>query len=521
MSRPVSIALAGLLGLAFPALVYALIITSNRGDLFAPGYGWTAYNHYALALADGRFDIPLAAIGAEGFIVGGKVYLYYGLLPAIARWPLMPLIELNQTPVSLLMTWLFCALAAVMAQMALFRIYWLLARRSTSQALLLLAASVGVWLGSGAWLTVQSGSFYHEPFAAGLLLSAIALYLLVDDAILRQRPPSVARLCLYALLAGLAVFARQTMAISLYAVTLVLLAAPILATRPTRAAITAMLRRAVLPCAVLGGFGLAYLWTVDLRFGGDSFPMQNYGFYILYGSDPAYADQFRRLVEIDVVGQFHAARIPPNLIYYLFGGDALRAALIEQLGGGYTTSFHFPARLAASWAAPLIFAAIGLRSLVRGRSLVPILLAVAFAIGGVLQLSYATASYRYAVELWPVTALLMTLGFADLLRNPGLVQGARRAIPVLLLVTAVAMSGHNLSRSAMLRNDAPFAEGSLLQPMPTVLLQLVGERSVAQRPCERRLAAQRVGSSLHVSPSTGSPNSSCSSVEASRKPAAA
>jgi hypothetical protein len=472
-----ALALALLLGFVLPAFVYALVITRGSLNLFDDEYGWQAYNAYALALANGRTDVPLEAIGAEGFIIDGRVYMYYGMLPAFARWLLMPFLDLEETPVSLLMTWLFCTIGAGALQAAVLRIYWSIGRRTPAAKGLLLAASLGVWLGSGPWLAVQNGNFYHEPFAAGLMLAGIAIYLLVDDAVLQARMPPVRRLCLYALLAGLAVFTRQTMAVSLYALALALIVAPILIEGWSRARVLLVIRRAVLPIAILAAFGVAYIWTNLVRFDGDSYPMESYGYYILFDSlkdtTQYFADKFRRLESMESVGRFHLVRIVPNLIYYLIGGADFRTELIERLGGGYTIAFGHPVRLLLAWAVPLLFAFAGFwGSLARPGRLYRLALVAAVGTGGLLQLAYATASYRYATEFWPIIVLLLCLGLAWALRKLSETSAGTRAASA-VLIAAVAMVGYNIQFSPDLEKDFPDREGSLQQPMPPQLTRLV------------------------------------------------
>lgn len=471
--------MAGLtLGIIFPAFIYALVITRGSLNLFGWEYGWAAYNQYALALVDGRFDVPLEAIGAEGFIINGRVYMYYGLLPAIARWPLISFLDLDQTPVSLLMTWLFCTIAAAMIQLALLRIYWSAQGHSTADRLLLLAASIVVWFGSGPWLALQNGSFYHEPFAIGLMLSGIVLYMLVDDVLLRTRSPSVARLCAYALLAGLTVFARQTMAISLYAVTLAMIAAPLLRERWSGSSLARTTGRAIVPLSILFLFGAVHLWTVAVRFGGDSFPMQSYGYYIVYASSPDYPGELSRLVSTESVGQFHPTRFLPNLMFYMVGGYHIRDWLITAMGGGDTEAFGPAVKLALVWAGSLLFAAAGAWAMaMRHRSLQLALLLAALCLGAILQLCYATAAYRYATEFWPPIAFLLLIAWTDRARHaPSTTAPARFPAAVLLAIT-LTMLAYNLYRSSYVRNDVPTGVGAVTKPMPAVLVALVDRES--------------------------------------------
>jgi hypothetical protein len=101
-------------------------------------------------------------------------------------------------------------------------------------------------------------------------------------------------------------------------------------------------------------------------------------------------------------------------------------------------------------------------------------------VGALLQLAYATASYRYATELWPVIALLLCFGFAWALRNlSGSGTGARATSGILIVATA--MVGYNLQFSPDLKKDFPDRQGSLVQPMPPQLTRLV-RRYAAELP---------------------------------------
>ena len=72
-------------------VVFLLVATSGRPwELFERG-PFTAdfFEAQARSLLHGRLDVPADTAGIEGFAVGGKTYLYYGIVPALARLPVV------------------------------------------------------------------------------------------------------------------------------------------------------------------------------------------------------------------------------------------------------------------------------------------------------------------------------------------------------------------------------------------------------------------------------------------------
>ena len=65
-------------------------------------------------MSRGRFDVDPSSIGFEGFVRDGRTYAYFGVLPALLRWPL--LIWPRFAGVDF--TALSCAIAATLAAIA-------------------------------------------------------------------------------------------------------------------------------------------------------------------------------------------------------------------------------------------------------------------------------------------------------------------------------------------------------------------------------------------------------------------
>ncbi len=82
---------AAWIGAALAVAVFWLLATGGRPlALFTQGpFTSDFYDVQARALIHGHLDVPADVAGIEGFVVGGKTYLYYGLVPALARVPVV------------------------------------------------------------------------------------------------------------------------------------------------------------------------------------------------------------------------------------------------------------------------------------------------------------------------------------------------------------------------------------------------------------------------------------------------
>jgi hypothetical protein len=155
-------------------------------------------------------------------------------------------------------------------------------------------------------------------------------------------------------IAGLAIYARQTCAIGLYAITLALLLPEWSALRSQPGvAVMATMRRAAGPLAILFVFGAGYLALAYARTGtvGSGWMVENYGYYILGDNRP----RLRTMID----QQFSIVRIIPNTIHFLIGGQALRETLILDWGGGLVVSFGPSVRWVIFAAVPLAMAVAG------------------------------------------------------------------------------------------------------------------------------------------------------------------
>ncbi len=480
-----------LIAFVIPALAWVAIITQGSFNLFGPAYGWQAYNHLALALVDGRLDIPAEAIGAEGLYVDGKVHLYYGLVPALLRLPLMPFLDLRQVPVSNLIVWGMLVAGQVALQLAVLRIWRATGRDAPIDKVLVVVVSIILWFGSGSFLLVQNANLYHHPYAAAAMLAAIFVAMLASDLLVAGRAPAGRRLILYALVAGLAVHGRQTYAVGLYVATLGLLLPSLGALRADpRGATLAAVRSAIVPLAVLFVAGAAYLGLGYARFGRltSGWSVREWGF----GRIQPWSDRLQTFVD----QQFSLVRILPNIRYDLIGGARWRNETIKALGGG-TVEIHSYSSVHYILFAPLALLLAGLGAWLLWRlwrrgdpTAGPLgLAALGLLVTALLQLSYGTMDYRYTAELWPLLTLLLLVA----LRHADTTRLALRwrpaAMAVMVGLTAISLA-YVATRPRALWYDAPRGEGSLTQPLPAKLAALAtapGSRDPAIEPIRERV----------------------------------
>ncbi len=445
-----------------PALAYLAIVTRGSFNPFDADYGWQAYNQLALALAAGHQAIPAEAISAEGLYVGGKVYMYYGLVPALLRLLLMPFVDLRLVPVSMLLTWAMLITGQAALQLAVLRIYRANGRDAAINRSLLVAASILIWFSSGSYLLIQNASLYHQPYAAAAMLSSLFVAMLANDLLVRGQRPAGARLLLYALLAGLCVHTRQTYAVGLYAAMLALLL-------PGRNGWRVAFGQAVLPLLLLFAAGLSYLALGYDRFGRLTigWSVRDWGFAAIQPLN----DRMMTLID----QQFSMVRIIPNLVSIIFGTQGLRIRWIAAWGGGTVENHNLvPVRYLLYTPLGLVLAGVGVWVLMRlwrsqrSAAVALVLPGLGFLATALLQLSYGTMDYRYSAELWPLLLwlILIALRHAEPAKLP---SHLRRPAMVAMAVMTLASIVHVATLPRWNWYEAPTIPGSLVLPLPAAL----------------------------------------------------
>jgi hypothetical protein len=175
-------------------------------------FGDNLYDVQARRLFDGRWDMPLSVVAVEGYEHHGKLYMYFGPVPAVLRMPVLALTDVADG--ELTQEWMVVGFLAAMAALGFLgwqirrlvrgdaRLGWIEAIAVGLGAFAVGTGSILLYLGSGPWV-------YHEAILWGIAFSLAAF-----GAILAwiERPRWWV-LALAALFTALAVGSRLTVAI--------------------------------------------------------------------------------------------------------------------------------------------------------------------------------------------------------------------------------------------------------------------------------------------------------------------
>jgi hypothetical protein len=397
-----------------PAIVYFSLITQFTFDIFGYDYLWKAYNSLALSILDGRLDVPYEAIGRESFFYKGNVYFYYGMFSVIGRLIAYPFINLSEVPLAKLSVWIMITLAAASIQYALLyysRSPGRIDKWSKADIYKLYLLSLTIWFASGYTIIVQKAPIWHEPYAAMFMLSTLFIVLIWRDLFwngVKKHP----NLVLYAGIAALSVHTRQTVAISLYLIVLLLIiySAFYQASASEKGEISAggflikFIKIGFIPGVILIASGLLFLFLNYIRF-DDFFSLSKaeYGFFRGgEGLSERVCSKFQT-----GVGRFEIGRILPNLFYYLTGLSQYHANIIDNLGLGYVRKEYPGFSLALLWSCAGITLITTLYLLLSNKSGMDkaasrmyLVIFLILLIGPVIMLSYTAIAYRYTADLW-------------------------------------------------------------------------------------------------------------------------
>ncbi len=84
------IARAGAVGAFLAAIVFALVVSDGGRTLLVEAPNASSfYDVQAESFLEGRWDVPRKPLAIEGFLVNGKVYEYFGPMPALLRLPVV------------------------------------------------------------------------------------------------------------------------------------------------------------------------------------------------------------------------------------------------------------------------------------------------------------------------------------------------------------------------------------------------------------------------------------------------
>ena len=150
---------------AVGVILYAASVTRFSFDFFDPvDPYWQGYNHYALALLNGRLDVPAHAIGYEGIYYQGKVYLNnYGILPAVARFPFVLFFDLENSSTARIVAFIVAITTSVVFQRIFYGLICLKEEISSSDLFWYMAVS------AISWFLSASRRQHPEPVVLSLL----------------------------------------------------------------------------------------------------------------------------------------------------------------------------------------------------------------------------------------------------------------------------------------------------------------------------------------------------------------
>lgn len=205
--------IAFVVGALAATLLFAWTITGGSFDFSRRvSFGDDFYDVQARRLFDGHWDMPLDVVAVEGYRHDGKLYMYFGPVPAFLRMPLLAATDVGDG--ELTHEWMVAAFAVALA--ALGSLAWRIRRFVRGDVALgaMEAAAIGfgafaigagstlLYLGSGPWV-------YHEAILWGVAFSLAAFAALLAWV---ERPRWWV-LGLAALFTALAVGSRLTVAL--------------------------------------------------------------------------------------------------------------------------------------------------------------------------------------------------------------------------------------------------------------------------------------------------------------------
>ena len=376
-----------------------------------------AFNEYALSMLDGRLDVPALAIGLEGkFTNDGKVYTYYGALPAILRMPLAPFVDLSETCVAKQFMFVYAVVIGFVCHITALKIGRAagIAANERHQFFTALFLCL-VWFASPLTILMSSAAQTYEPIALGLLLTVMFLGIIAYEVIVEKRH-SPKRIISLSIIAALCVHARPHIAVLLYAVVFFACLLLLLHFRQGDGSWYSRLEvnrsavgRVTVAIIVLSLSGLSIISMNYARWERFGFSMpQSIGQYGFFKFVEPYDSPRRVSAREHKLGTFSVRRVPSNAVFHTVGGWETRLKLLDYFGAGHVRiakPYSLTALMWLPWYLGLFYLLFRARSILRWlgpRSAYAASAWIASAGIAYLILAYVTSTYRYKVEIWPL-----------------------------------------------------------------------------------------------------------------------
>jgi hypothetical protein len=413
---------AGGVGALLAALVFVLVLVDGRATLLHEASSSADfYDVQAHSLLEGRWDVPRDSLAIEGFLVDGKVYEYFGPVPAVLRMPVAAVTEDLDGRLGQLSMLLAFGVAMLFTVRIVWRVRTLVRGPepvSTPEAWAIGAFTFTVGAGSVVVFLASRSWVFHE---AGLWGAAWTLAAL-DAVVAVTVDPTRGRAVVAGLFSTLAVLSRVS--VGMAAVIALAAVAAALAWEPARRFVGApddVALRRVLPfvaLAVVLPIGL-YAAVNHAKFGTPfSVPFEQQFLARL-------SENHRLALAANDGGMFGVQYLPTTIRSY-FGPDPLQLSSLlpwvafpasRDVIGDAVFAYRLPtASLPVSMPLLVVLALVGLAGSVASRRAgTPMLAAlrapvVGAAVAAVGTLAFAYVAHRYLADFLPVSVLLAAAG---------------------------------------------------------------------------------------------------------------
>jgi hypothetical protein len=414
------------------AVGFTWVLTGGTWRLNYPDAFGQFYDAQALSLLGGRLDVPQAAVAGEEFVVGGKYFGYFGITPALQRWPvaIFGLRPGEWTRVAMLAEYLLALIAAYLVLVEIRR--QLTGRRGAPGAGTAVVFTLHAGLGSTLFFLGSRAYVYHEATLCGAAWALVAAY-----GTLRYWAAPASRWWIAAGAAGLlSMHARPS--VGLFALALPGIAALLLA---GRAGWSGAGRRHLGVAALAVGGVLSFNGLSYLKFGSfDGAPLR---YSVLYSSDPA------RLAHLGG-SNFHLGNLAYNFRTYAWQPSVSLHRSFPYFKLESLPPDQFPKAvldiaeptLAVTYAMPgltllAVLGALGAGIAVRAARPRLILFTGASAPLAAAMLTAVAVSHRYTADFVPSLLTLAALALAALELAPR--WGRRLGLALIALLTAWAV----------------------------------------------------------------------------------
>ncbi len=400
-----------LIPLGLAAMLYLALIT-DIGFLLPPSVAERDFilNSMLDHLLRGRMDVDPAIIGLEGFTREGRVYAYWGVLPALLRLPFAWLPgwqQINFTP------W-YCAAAVTLG---LWAKLWTLRLVATDYPTLprwLIRTTIVALVLSGAQIAFLRASIYQEvcfwaaTFAALFVAGAV-------HGVLRGFTRTT--LTVMALACAAALLTRVSVAVGLFAAFGML---ALLHLWRSRRDLASYMRNHATAAAILLLAIVATALINQARWGSPF----TFADYSLYNFNAAYPDRLDRTVRY---GLFNIERLPFGLVYYFLPFWAVTGADGQLLLSGMRDRLIDAVELPPSsffLTDPLllILAVLAVAALIAQRArqwpfrIEATLILLGLAAAPLLMLTAISMNFRYRMDFYAIIEFAAFLGLIALAR---------------------------------------------------------------------------------------------------------